>query len=100
MADYVNRTTSHIKLANVVDDEGYQQLRALAKWQNFVSQSESSPDVMLEVMLDANLHTAAHQWTELYSLEEDFEQIIDQSEMGFLLRKDNPNFSGAFMVRS
>ena len=49
-------------------------------------------------MLEGHLHQSARQWTDLYGLGEEFQQLIDQSEMSFLLEKDSPDYSHAFMV--
>ena len=73
----------------------------LTTWQSIHSTSDENPSLVLELMLDANLHTLARQWVDMFLAEtkrEEFKQLVDQSELCYLLRKDDIAYSEAHMV--
>ena len=73
----------------------------LTTWQGIIETSTDNPALVLELLLDANMHTAARKWVDWYlqgEKEEEFGQLIDQSELCYLLRKEDNGYSEAFRV--
>ena len=73
-------------------------LNEIKEWQKLVAISNKTPDMVLEFLLKINEHALTRRWAQIHGLEE-FNQLVDESHVLFLLEKSNPrSIIGAMTV--